>query len=105
VAVGLSPLVTQSPFSRGKSFGKVLGYLDAMVPAVVADAADHARFFTPQSGVVSNDLETCVQAVAMLLADPEAREKMAQTAFADYQKTLSLKAAASRTDVFLRSVL
>jgi hypothetical protein len=53
-AVGLSPICPENCFSQGKSFGKVLAYLDRGVPVVASDEADHALFFTPGSGVLSN---------------------------------------------------
>lgn len=105
VAVGLSPIIAQSDFSRGKSFGKVLGYLDAMVPAIVSDQADHAQFFTGETGVVSNDIAVWAQAAQRLLADPEARNAMAQAAFTSFEEQLSIAAAARQTDRFLRSLL
>jgi len=110
VAVGLSPIIPASPFSRGKSFGKILGYLDAKVPVICSDEADHARFFTtgffktgsfttgtaPETGVVSNDPEVWRAAVTGLLADPARRDAMAEAAFAGFQARLSLTAAAAR---------
>src|SRR5262249_58601733 len=43
--VGLQPVCTDSPFSQGKSFGKVLAYLAANVPVVATDEVDHPVFF------------------------------------------------------------
>jgi len=104
-AVGLSPIMTQTPFSRGKSFGKVLGYLDGKVPAVVSDAADHALFFTPESGVVTNDFDTWVEETAALLADPARRAAMAEAAHRDFLARLTTGAAAARLDGILRAAL
>lgn len=53
-AVGLSAIASGTGFGRGKSFGKILGYLDAKVPIVCSDAADHALFFREGTGIVSN---------------------------------------------------
>ncbi|MEY8842268.1 hypothetical protein AB9K41_24835, partial [Cribrihabitans sp. XS_ASV171] len=41
VAVGLSPVHPDSDFSKGKSFGKILAYLDAKVPVICSEAVDH----------------------------------------------------------------
>jgi glycosyltransferase involved in cell wall biosynthesis len=105
VAVGLCPLIADSPFSRGKSFGKILGYLHAGVPVVASDAADHAVFFTPDAGVVSNDLAVWEAAVRTLLADPKARDAMATRADALFRERLSIEAAARLTDRFLRELI
>lgn len=102
VALGLAPLCAQAPFNRGKSFGKVLAYLDARVPVIASDACEHGRFFDPQSGVVSNDKGVWVDRMAALLADAPARQSMADRAFAQFQSRLSLEEAARRTDQILR---
>lgn len=105
VAVGLSPIIAQSPFSRGKSFGKILGYLDAAVPVVASDEADHALFFDTSSGVISNDIAVWQTEVLRLLADPVARDAMAACATKAMMAKLSTDAAADKVDVFLRSLL
>lgn len=105
VAVGLSPILPEAVFSRGKSFGKILGYLDAKVPVICSDQADHALFFTPRSGVVSDDAGAWTATILRLLADPAGRETMAGAAFADFQARLSLPAAAARVGDVLRRAL
>jgi hypothetical protein len=105
VAVGLSPIIAASPFSRGKSFGKILGYLDAGVPVVCSDEADHALFFTARSGVVSNDPDVWAEAVARLLNDPAARNDMAAQATQAFRSRLTIDVAADLTDRFLRDLL
>ena len=105
VAVGLSPIIAASPFSQGKSFGKILGYLDAGVPVIASDEADHALFFTAESGVISNDPAVWEAAVARLLGDGAARAAMAGAARADMVRRLSVAAAAGRLDGVLHGVL
>lgn len=102
VAVGLSPIIAASPFSQGKSFGKILGYLDAGVPVIASDEADHALFFTADSGVVSNDPAVWEAAVVRLLSDGAARAAMAGAARDDMERRLSVAAAAERLDGVLR---
>lgn len=105
VAVGLSPIMAVSPFSRGKSFGKILGYLDAKVPVICSDEADHAIFFSSATGVVSNDIDVWVNEAARLLRDAVARDAMADAAFEAFESQLGLPAAARKTDEFLRGIL
>lgn len=104
VSIGLSPIIFQSEFSRGKSFGKILGYLDAKVPVIVSDEADHGQFFTPESGVVSNDPEVWVRKAAEMLESVELRDRMADAAFHDFETRLTTETAAGLVDRFLRDI-
>lgn len=101
-ALGLSPICAESGFSRGKSFGKILAYLDARVPVICSDEADHALFFDAESGVVSNDREIWAQEAERLLRDPDARTRMAEAGSRRMEERLSTRAAAARLDAFLR---
>lgn len=100
VAVGLSPIVPVG-FGRGKSFGKILAYLDAGVPVVCSDEADHALFFSADTGVVSNDPAIWVDAIVALLADPARRDAMAEAAGAAFADQLSTSVAGERLRDFL----
>ncbi len=104
VAVGLSPVHPDSDFSKGKSFGKILAYIDAKVPVICSDAVDHALFFTPQSGVVSNDPDVWVEQIGALLEDPARRQSMAETAHADLRERLSIQTAARLTSAYLERI-
>lgn len=104
-AVGLAPLCPETPFSRGKSFGKVLAYLDADVPVIASDACEHGAFFCSETGVVSNDPDHWVQAATRLLKDPAARQSMADAARGRFCERLSIEAATTQIDQVLRSYL
>lgn len=101
VSVGLCPYVPEG-FVLGKSFGKIIGYLDAQVPVVCSDVGDHALFFGAGTGIVSNDPAVWVDAVTGLLDDAEWRQAIADGARAQYLAQLSLDAAAAKVDAFLR---
>lgn len=105
VAIGLSPIIPQSDFSRGKSFGKILAYLDARVPVISSDEADHARFFEGDAGLVSNDLERWVSYAGDLLSDPARRETVAGNAYQLFRQKLSLSAATDQVATFLQTRL
>lgn len=102
-SIGLSPLAGRN-FSLGKSFGKILGYIDARVPVICSDSADHGLFFTSQSGVVSNDPDVWVDAICCLLADPDARDRMAASAYDLALSRLSTEAATRQVHEILSQV-
>lgn len=97
VAVGLAPLSPETPFSRGKSFGKVLAYLQAGVPVVGSDAGEHGAFFDPTTGLISNEEGAWVQALVRLLGDPPLRQAYAEAAGRRFEARLSVSAAARDT--------
>ena len=101
VALGLAPLCAEAPFSRGKSVGKVLAYLDRHVPVIASDRGEHGRVFDAASGVVSNDPNIWVTRAAELLADPAARTAMAVAGFETFTKRLSDDAAAAQVAAIL----
>ncbi len=105
VAVGLAPLCPETPFSRGKSFGKVLAYLDRKVPVVGSDAGEHGCFFTPSTGVISNDFDHWVREIGRLVGDNNARQKMADAAFEDFRVRLTDTVAAKQADLALRMAI
>jgi len=96
VAVGLHPVCLENPFSRGKSFGKLLAYLAADVAVVTTDAVDHPLFF--QDGVngalLPNDVDRWVDACAHLLEDPAARARMVAAARPDFLARLTTQKVA-----------
>jgi glycosyltransferase involved in cell wall biosynthesis len=103
VAVGLQPVAPGSPFSQGKSFGKVLGYLSADVAIVASDAVDHPLFFRDGvSGMLVRDAHAMAEATAALLDDPDRRARMADAAHEDFKSKLSTEAAAASVDRALR---
>jgi glycosyltransferase involved in cell wall biosynthesis len=104
VAVGLSPVVPTG-FSQGKSFGKILAYLDAGVPVICSDEVDHAQFFSSATGVVSNDPKVWVDAICDLMRDPDRRDQMAEAAHAAFVDQLSTAAAGERLRQFLGQVV
>ena len=96
MALGFAPLSVETPFSRGKSFGKVLAYLDTYVPVLASDACEHGAFFTPETGVVSNDPELWATEALRLLADPDGRDKMANAAHQAFARDLSVTAMVAK---------
>jgi len=104
-AIGLSPVMVENKFSRGKSFGKILAYLDAKVPVICSDQVDHGAFFKAGSGVVSNDPLVWVNEIDHLLDNPERRDATADAAFSSYCADLSTEAAAEKVSAFLHRTL
>jgi hypothetical protein len=104
VALGLAPLCPQAPFSRGKSFGKVLAYLDREVPVLASDMGEHGAFFRPGLGVLSNDPTVWVVQADRLLGDGAARARMALAARAAFEARLTTRATAHQFERILRRV-
>lgn len=97
VAIGLHPVCTeQSPFSRGKSFGKVLAYLAADVAIVTSDAVDHPLFFRDgiNSVLLPNDHETWIERCHELLLHPRHRAPLVEAARRDFLDRLTTERAA-----------
>ncbi|MEL7181902.1 MAG: hypothetical protein AAFN63_19110 [Pseudomonadota bacterium] len=105
VAVGLAPLAPDAPFSRGKSFGKILGYLDRQVPVLASDAGEPAAFFTVETGVLSNAVDVWSQEAKRLLEDADARQTMAAAASDAFEAQLSVAASARAMDRVLRAAI
>ncbi len=107
VAVGLHPVCLSNPFSRGKSFGKLLAYLAADVAIVASDAVDHPRFFRHgENGLLAGDdpgpwIEHC----ASLLEDQAARARIASQGQSDLRQRLTTARAAELVDKVLAGVL
>ncbi|RYH12335.1 glycosyltransferase [Tropicimonas sp. IMCC6043] len=105
MSVGLAPLRPQAAFSRGKSFGKILAYLDAGVPVIASDEVDNALLFESGSGVVSNDPEVWVAEIDRLLDAPEIRNEMSRKADRIYRQRLSVDVAVDLVEAFLLDCL
>lgn len=106
VAVGLAPLTDMDGFSSGKSFGKILAYVDCKVPVVTHPVVDHPLFFRDwQNGVMAETPREWASAIAKLLGDPALREAIANSARRDLEQRLSTETAARLTDQFLRERL
>lgn len=105
VAVGFSPIAMESEFSKGKSFGKILAYINAHVPVITSDEVDHGAFFTPGSGIVSNDPEAWVREAVALLDAPERRNDMARTAYDLFMQNMSLEVTATKVENLMLAAL
>jgi hypothetical protein len=104
-AVGLSPIIPESLFSRGKSFGKILAYLEARVPVICSDEADHALAFEDGGAIVSNDPDFWADRIVSLLGNPAERDQLADKADEVFNEKLSLEVSARRTAEFLERTI
>ncbi len=106
VAVGLQPIAMESPFSRGKSFGKVLAYLAADVAVVASDALDHPLFFRHgENGLLARSLEDWIAHTARLLQEPDFRQTVTDQAWHDFAENLSTESASRKMKMVFESVL
>jgi glycosyltransferase involved in cell wall biosynthesis len=107
VAVGLNPLIAMDGFSAGKSFGKVLAYLDAGVPTINTPNVDHPLFFEHgRNGFLAGeDVNLWADLVLSVIDDAAKRGQIAEAARLDLLERLSLSAAGCRVDETLRSAI
>jgi hypothetical protein len=107
VAVGLQPVCTESPFSRGKSFGKLLAYLAADVAIVASHAVDHPLFFRDRINglLVPNEVDRWVDSVALLLQEPSLRARIVARARSDFLARLTTAAAAELVGDVLKGAI
>lgn len=87
-AVGLQPVCLEAEFCRGKSFGKVLAYLNGQVANVASNNVDHPLFFRHgENGyIVENTVEAWTAAITKLLEDPQHREQVALAGYRDFER-------------------
>jgi hypothetical protein len=106
-AIGLAPLVpSASTFSAGKSFGKVLGYLDCRAAIVASNTADHPLFFRHGiNGLLVSSTEELSENVDLLLSDPSLRQRISAQAHRDYLEQLSIRAVTRQLDAILRPLV
>jgi glycosyltransferase involved in cell wall biosynthesis len=106
VAVGLAPLVDIDGFSGGKSFGKVLAYLDRGVPVIAQPVVDHPLFFTHgQDGFLFNDPQDWGDTIVRLLNDSDLRQRVADAGRASFCRRLTTPVAARKVDEALRRTI
>ena len=56
VDIGLAPLFpNKNAFSSGKSFGKILAYLNNEVIVFASDCLEHSKFFDDENGFLWSD--------------------------------------------------
>ena len=107
VAVGLQPIALEAPFSRGKSFGKILAYLAADVAVVASDNSDHPLFFRDRAnGILApNEVDSWVEAIMSLLRDPPLRERLVAQARRDFLTRLTTPVAAQLVSDVLKGAV
>lgn len=105
VAVGLAPMLMDDPFCRGKSFGKVLAYLDRGVPVVASDAGEPSAFFGGGAGCLCQAQDDWVHHITRLLQDSAARQTQAVAGFQGFQKQLSVTATTDAVADVLKMVI
>ena len=86
VAVGLQVLA-DSRFARGRSFGKVLAYLQQNVAVVCTGELEHAKFFQHGvNGMLADSVDEYASSIVRLLDDPDLRETLTQRAQSDFRR-------------------
>jgi len=105
-AVGIQPVCIENEFSQGKSFGKVLAYLAGHVAVVASNAVDHPLFFKHgETGMLVDTVDEWVDAIELLLRDPEKRQRMADGAYDAFNNELTTPVFARKIDPILRAAI
>jgi hypothetical protein len=107
VSIGLAPIVpSNSAEVAGKSFGKILSYLNCRAATVASDFADHPLFFeNGTNGYLASSPAEFAKCIDLLLSNSQLREQVAERAYKDYVDKLSTHAAAKKTDIFIRELM
>ena len=107
LAVGVQIIHPDVPFSQGKSFGKILNYLDAAEPVIATDAVDHPRLFDHGKDglVLPHDVEQWATAILDLLNDPDRRQAIADAGKEKMRAKLSLDEIARQMGEHCESVI
>jgi glycosyltransferase involved in cell wall biosynthesis len=106
VAIGLHPVVDLDGFSQGKSFGKILTYINAGATCAVSRALDYPKFLRQgENGLMASSLDEWIEACLYLLHHPEDRERMAAQALVDLQQQLTTEVAAAQVSRILAAIV
>lgn len=102
VSIGLAPLLPEeSPYSAGKSFGKILAYLNCNIAIIASDTADHPLFFEHNvNGFLAKKPDEWRDTIEFLLNNPTNINEIARQGRQDYLSRLSIIAAAKKIDDF-----
>lgn len=107
VSIGLAPLLPEeSPYSAGKSFGKILAYLNCNIAVIASNTADHPLFFSHKvNGLLANNMDEWLDSIEFLLTNPIQRNALAKKGRDDYLSHLSITAAAEKVDGFFSALI
>lgn len=104
VDIGLAPLFPkENPYSSGKSFGKILAYLNNNSVVVASDCLEHQKFFNGENGFLcSDELNDWVLRLEKLIENRKELENITKKAKKDFIDKLSIKAAANKINNILK---
>lgn len=92
VDIGLAPIFPENnPFSSGKSFGKVLAYLNTECLCVASNNLEHRKFFDGNNGLLCDDsLDHWYKDIEKALNNRIFMKKLARQGKKDYREKLTL---------------
>ncbi len=104
-AIGLQPVCLENEFSRGRSFGKILAYLNGQVAVVASNAVEHPKFFRQAENgfLASHAVEDWVEPIVRLCEDTALRRSVAIAGWHDFQARLTTEVFARLLDPILRA--
>ncbi len=103
--VGVMPLDTESPFTRGKCSYKLLQYLAASVPCVASPVGMNNEVIRPGvNGLLAERTEDWIEALSRLAASSELRAALGRAGRRDVEVGYTYPVIADRWAEFLRAV-
>ncbi|NVM05310.1 MAG: glycosyltransferase [Candidatus Helarchaeota archaeon] len=96
IDIGIHPLA-KTPSNLAKSFGKTLNYMNAGIPCVATDIGENSKFFKDGiNGFLAKTSEEWEIKLGKLIENQDLREKIANQAFQDMKKELSIENASRK---------
>ena len=103
-AIGIHPISPQNPYSKGKSFGKLLAYMAADCAVVTSNDVDHKLFYKNNiSACLPNSESEWLDSLEKCLIDDNFRQKLVISARVDFEEKLTTEAAAANLTRILKS--
>lgn len=104
--IGLHPVRLENEYAHGKSFGKILSYINCDTTVITDPVPDHSDFFKHQTnGMLAGSVQEYAQSITYLLNHPNERQTMANQAYEDFLKQLSTPVAAQTLDLAIRKAI
>jgi glycosyltransferase involved in cell wall biosynthesis len=95
--IGLHPICLDNPYSKGKSFGKILSYMVANTCVVTNDVPDHNEVLSHgENAMIAENCSDYADSLSHLLDNPSLRQNYTDQAYRDFLDNLATPVATQR---------